>query len=135
MDKRYITWDYIDIAADYLAEKITESQLLIEAIYGVPRGGLIIASLLSHRLNIPLTMSRVSSIHENENILIVDDICDSGKTLEKYKIFRYPIITIHHKKSARVKPIFYYEVAEETDWIVYPWEKEDSEPIVDYLKN
>lgn len=135
MDKRYITWDYIDTAADYLAEKITESQMLIEAIYGVPRGGLIIASLLSHRLSIPLIMSRVSSQHENENILVVDDICDSGKTLEKYKIFRYPIITIHHKKSARVKPMFYYEVISETDWIVYPWEREDSEPIADYLKN
>ncbi len=135
MNKRYLTWDYIDAAADYLAEKITESKLPIEAIYGVPRGGLIIASLLSHRLSIPLVMSRVSSGYENENILIVDDICDTGKTLEKYKIFRYPIATIHHKKSALVKPLFYYEVVEETDWINYPWEKEDSEPIADYLKD
>jgi hypoxanthine phosphoribosyltransferase len=135
MNKRYIHWGYIDTAADFLAERITESQLHIKEIYGVPRGGLIIASLLSYRLNIPLTMSRVSSKCENENILIVDDICDTGKTLEKYKIFRYPIVTIHYKKSAMLKPFIYYEEVKETDWINYPWELENSETIPDYLKD
>ena len=42
-------------------------------------------------------------------------------------------ITIHTKPTAKVQPKFYYEEIG-TEWIVYPWERDDSETIADYKK-
>ena len=50
-----------------------------EGIYGFPRGGLCIAVALSHSLGLPLLDE------PKNNSLIVDDIYDTGLTLEKIK--------------------------------------------------
>lgn len=52
-----------------------------DSVYGIPRGGLVTAVLLSHRLNLPLKL-KIEEL--NGKTLIVDDISDSGKTLEKF---------------------------------------------------
>ena len=67
--------------------------------------------------------------------MIVDDICDSGKTLKQFK-FEENIYTatLHWKQSSEYQPNYFWEVAFENEWIVYPWENKDSEPIADYLK-
>ena len=61
---------------DTLAEKIISDKVKFNGIYGVPRGGLPIAVSLSHRLNLQFYM-----LPSNE-ILVVDDISDTGKTLK-----------------------------------------------------
>ena len=43
------------------------------------QGGLIPAVMLSHRLKIPLVKGDIGP-----DTLIVDDICDSGETLDKF---------------------------------------------------
>ena len=134
MEKKYIHWGYIDTAINHLAKVISESNLYIQAIYGLPRGGLIPAVMLSHKLDIPLILDRDLSNLENENILIIDDICDTGKTLCSYELFKYPTATIHYKPSTIIKPTFYYELVDEDTYIYFPWEREDSDPIADYLK-
>ena len=53
----------------------------MSGIYGIPRGGLCLAVALSHKLNIELLKE------PRNNILIVDDIYDSGETLHRYKDF------------------------------------------------
>ena len=50
-----------------------------EGVYGFPRGGLCLAVALSHSLGIPLLDE------PKNNSLIVDDIYDTGYTLEKVK--------------------------------------------------
>ena len=52
---------------------------LLEGVYGFPRGGLCLAVALSHSLELPLLDE------PKNNSLIVDDIYDSGYTLEKIK--------------------------------------------------
>ena len=126
MNKRFITWDYIETAVDNIASQIESSELNIEYILGMPRGGLIPAVMLSHKLNIPLFRPGMVL---NNKVLIVDDICDSGLTLHKYNVIT--TATIHTKESASVQPTFYYEVVDK-DWIVYPWERADSKTIQDY---
>ena len=79
MEKFYVTWEEIEELVDLLAKQITESGYQIEYIFGLQRGGLIPAVLLSHKLGIPMTQNRYSS-----NILIVDDICDSGETFNEF---------------------------------------------------
>ena len=125
MNKRFITWDYIETAVDNIASQVKSSGLDIQHIFGMPRGGLIPAVMLSHKLNIPLLRTGMVL---NNKVLIIDDICDSGLTLHKYKL---PTATIHTKETASVQPTFHYEVVDK-DWIVYPWERADSKTIQDY---
>jgi hypoxanthine phosphoribosyltransferase len=127
MEKRFISWNYIDVATDELAKKIKESNLDIDYIAGLPRGGLIPAVLLSHKLNIPLYTHHGDP--SGFKILIVDDICDTGETLSIFK--EYSKVVIHNKLSALVQPDFYYELVDK-EWIVYPWEQKESETIQDY---
>jgi hypoxanthine phosphoribosyltransferase len=125
MNKRFITWNYIETAVDNIASQIKSSGLDIQYIFGMPRGGLIPAVMLSHKLNIPLF--KFGMVLDSK-VLIIDDICDSGLTLHKYNV---PTATIHTKETASVQPTFHYEVVDK-DWIVYPWERADSKTIQDY---
>jgi hypothetical protein len=130
MEKIYLSWDEIEDAIESLAHQIKQSGKKIGSMDGLARGGLIPAVMLSHKLGIPF-------MNENNNdegyILIVDDICDTGETLEYYDIHDYILTaTIHHKQTAIVKPDFYYSLAPQDKWIVYPWEQKDSKTIQDY---
>jgi uncharacterized protein len=126
MEKIYLDWQYVDDAIESLAHQIKSSELNIEYIFGMPRGGLIPAVMLSHRLDIPLFKTGMTL---SSKILIIDDICDSGVTLHKYNV---PTATIQYKESAMVKPDFYYSLAKNDSWYYYPWELKDSKTIQDY---
>jgi hypoxanthine phosphoribosyltransferase len=131
MEKIYLSWDDVNTAADSLAHQIKKSDTTIEAITGLPRGGLIPAVLLSHKLGLPYVELLSNESEKYDSILVVDDICDSGETLKEYYQF-FPTATIHYKQSAIVKPDFYYSLTPEDKWIVYPWEQKDSQTIADY---
>ena len=132
MEKIYLTWKDIEDAVESIAYRIKISNIEINSITGLPRGGLISAVMLSHKLNIPFHSSNIPPIG---NVLIVDDICDSGETLHKFKHeSNVYTATIHHKQSASVEPTFWYSLVQDKDWIVYPWERDDSETIADYKK-
>lgn len=131
MVKRYLSWQDIDEAVERLSSNIINSKKKVTGVTGLPRGGLIPAVMLSHKLNIPF----ISEDEESDRgyLLIVDDICDSGTTLEQYKEYKYVLTaTIHHKLSASVEPDFWWKLAPNNEWIVYPWESKDSKPIQDY---
>jgi len=136
--KEFITWeqydDYITKIFDWVDQLQRYQGLNIGAVYGLPRGGLPIAVSLSHQLNLPLLMSYDDrKVVTDKQILIVDDIADTGKTLNHYKDEeRNIIVTLHFHEQSIVRPDFYCE--EKGDkWIVYPWEREDSEALQDYL--
>lgn len=117
-----VTWqdieDYINyVYANYKDEKIT-------GVYGIPRGGIILAVLISHKFNIPMLMAPI------EDCIIVDDICDSGESLVHYqnnssgdKKHKYHITTMFYKKNDLVEPELWYK-EKENNWIVYPWEED-----------
>ena len=124
-NKVFIYWDDISVLVDDLCHTIVTSGVQIKSITGIERGGLIPAVMISHKLNIPY----VTKI--TKDTLVVDDICDSGETL-KNMVAGYTA-TLHFKKTAGFVPDFYSkEVGDE--WIVYPWERNDSDAIQDYLK-
>ena len=132
MDKRYLSWDDVDRAVNRLVASIYTSGVKLEGIGGLPRGGLIPAVLLSHRLGIPfISQANLSDI--TGNVLIVDDICDTGRTLKRFK-FENNIYTaaLHWKQSSEYQPNYFWEIAYENEWIVYPWENKDSQTIPDY---
>ena len=124
-NKVFVYWDDITILVDELCNTIATSGVQIKSITGIERGGLIPAVMISHKLNIPYTTKI------NKDTLVVDDICDSGETLKN--IVAGYTATLHYKKTASFTPDFYSkEVGDE--WIVYPWERNDSDTIQDYLK-
>ena len=124
-NKVYLSWDDINILVEDLCQTIASSGAEIKSITGIQRGGLIPAVMISHKLHIPF-VSRI-----NKDTLVVDDICDTGETL-KNTIGVYTA-TLHYKPTAIFTPDFYSKEVG-TEWIVYPWERSDSETIQDYLK-
>ena len=132
MNKRFIQWRDVEDAVERLATNIINSKVEITAVGGLPRGGLIPAVMLSHKMNIPF-VSQANIAGVVGNILIVDDICDTGKTLKRFKFEdNVYTATLHYKSSAEYEPNFWWRLAYENEWIVYPWEREDSKTIQDY---
>ena len=132
MDKRYLSWNDVDRAINRLVASIHTSGIKFEAVGGLPRGGLIAAVMLSHRLSIPfVAQANIASVAGD--ILVVDDICDTGKTLKRFK-FENNIYTaaLHWKQSSEYQPHYFWEIAYENEWICYPWENKDSKTIQDY---
>jgi len=73
----YFTWDEFDKSVEHIAKKCKSFNF--SGIYGVPRGGLCLAVALSHKLKINLISQ------PKKNSLIVDDIYDTGFTLNNFK--------------------------------------------------
>jgi hypoxanthine phosphoribosyltransferase len=93
-----------------------------DAIYGVPRGGLVLAVALSHRLDKPLVsdIDQLSIPMNKRRFLVVDEICDTGKTLSCFK--NLLTATIHYNPASSFRPTIWVHPKSTEDWIVYPWE-------------
>ena len=130
MEKLYYSWEEVEELVDLLAKQITKSGYQIEYIFGLQRGGLIPAVLLSHKLGIPMTQDPTLP-----HILVVDDICDSGKTFHDIFI-EYPkakFACLHFKPHiSYFNPDFSANKFFSDAWINYPWERVDSKAIADY---
>ena len=123
--KIYLEWSEIHECVRILCTKIFMDYPNIDSVMGLPRGGLIPAVLISHELNLPFVL------HPGKNTLVVDDINDTGHTLSKAQGAYWAVL--HNKPTSKFKDCIYAkEVGNQ--WIVYPWEREDSEAIPDYLK-
>ena len=120
MSKVYVTYEQIHDYINAVVKDLKEKNIKPTGVYGLPRGGLIYATLLSYRLDIPLLM------HAAKGCIIVDDIADSGRTLLHYtendtQFNKYYITTMFYHERSVVKPDFYaYE--KNDDWIVFPYE-------------
>lgn len=131
--KKYLSWNDIDILVDNLVKQISSAPIKPKYITGLSRGGLIPAVLLSHKLDIPFISEHlINSLPSTIDLLIVDDIADTGETLNKYKNSLTAVL--HYKFQSEHIPTYYASETNDEDWIIYPWEKYDAEPIQDYLK-
>ena len=112
------TWGELDrdleVLADVIKHDIPNSP---QYIYGIPRGGTVIAVILSHKLRLEYK----NILGSEYTTIVVDDITDTGKTLEYYIQFKYKTYTIHWKSPAR-KPTAFIREVNDNEWIVYPWE-------------
>lgn len=130
MEKVYLTWNDIDNLVDKLANEVSQAPVPPLYITGLPRGGLIPAVMLSHKLNIPFVNVSMIRALPRVDVLVVDDIADSGETLEQYKMYQTAVL--HYKMQSEHIPTYYAEEVPNEAWIVYPFEREDSETIQDY---
>lgn len=120
METKNLSWSDVEQYIEVVCKEYGDKQL--SGVYGVPRGGLVLAVMVSHRLKLPLLISPI------RGCLIIDDICDSGETLLHYEQNSsamnkplYHITTMMYKENALVKPEYYWGI-KRTEWIVFPWE-------------
>jgi hypothetical protein len=147
MDKEYLDWAKVDEAIWTLKDEI-EKEFKPDIIVGIARGGLVPAVRLSHisdnilmrvvdvkfytdiekRMEKPEITAPLTENIENMNVLIIDDVADTGKTLvaiKKHIIEKkaksIKIAVIAKKPKSIIDPDYY--VFETDKWIIFPWEK------------
>lgn len=122
--KTFLTWEQYDKLVNELIEKIDLTKY--KTICGIPRGGALLALLISYKTNIPV-ISPDSLYYERwyddcKDVLIIDDIADSGKTLQQYIEYEHDTATLFKHKNCPITPTYYGQESE--DWIVFPYETE-----------
>ena len=120
MKKQFYTWIQFESDCKKLAGLIKKSGHKFNSIYGIPRGGLIMAVRLSHMLGLPLIMHD-SNI--GKETLIVDDIADSGDTMIEFLgKKRYITATLFYNSTSKYTPTYFCR--KKNGWVVFPWESE-----------
>jgi hypoxanthine phosphoribosyltransferase len=119
------TWSNIDYLVDLITNRIRSSGKQYDNIYGICRGGMIPAVMLSHKLNIFLSLNTITN-----TTLVVDDIADGGKTLEKlihdYPSIYFDIAVLFCRFSSTIRPTYIGENLNHNVWIKFPWESVNS---------
>lgn len=117
-----MSWLQFENACQQIASQVPST---ITDIYGIPRGGLVLAVRLSHMLNKPLIRDEWLI---SRTTLVCDDISDTGETLSEllpYNVFKFKIATLVYRPKSKIKPDFYvYEKGDK--YVNFPWEKDTS---------
>jgi xanthine phosphoribosyltransferase len=166
MKKIYYSWQDVENQTQEILRQIQRDAWVPDYVVGLTRGGLVPANLISQYLECPMETLKVSLRDDNQqpesnlwmaedafgynqevakNILIVDDINDSGATLNWIKQdwqnscfptephwhfvwsnnVRIAVLCDNEASNSELK-ISYSAIdlnkAEEDCWIVFPWE-------------
>ena len=115
--KTIYSWKLFDLDCKKIARWAKSKKF--KNIYGIPRGGLVVAVQLSHFIDIPIILDykQISS-----KTLVVDDISDSGKTLAKLGKLT--------KLKSNVATLFWADTStppnfwcrRKLTWVIFPWE-------------
>ena len=108
-----LSWIEFDECINSIYKKCKNKKF--EGVYGFPRGGLCLAVALSHSLGLPILEE------PKKNTLIVDDIYDTGYTLERIKHLEGSEAFVWISKK---KPTWWnsYKYSQDKEWIIFPWE-------------
>jgi len=151
MDYLILSWQDVYNLTLQLSERIVCSEFVPDVIVGIARGGWIPARILSDVLyantlqNIrieyytdvgakgkePQITQPLTGSMKKKNILLVDEVADSGDTLhhaiEHVKALGAASVrsaVLHYKPTSIVKPDYF--MVETKNWTVYPWENRES---------
>ena len=153
----HISWDEYHRLIERLARQVDQSGWQFNQLICIARGGLRVGDVLSRIYDMPLAILSTSSYTEKagtirgelmiaeqmtmasgklgERVLLVDDLVDSGVTLEAVTRTlpqRYPQVTalrtavIWYKACSVFKPDYFVDYLPESPWIHQPFEKYDS---------
>jgi hypoxanthine phosphoribosyltransferase len=153
----YVTWDEYHALIENLARQIHESNWQFNQLICIARGGLRVGDVLSRIYDMPLAILSTSSYTEKagtirgelmiaeqmtmasgrlgDRVLLVDDLVDSGVTLEAVTRTlpqRYPQITalrtavLWYTACSVFKPDYFTDYLPDNPWIHQPFEVYDS---------
>lgn len=147
MDKIFVSWkDYLqrlEAMAKYAKPYVKNAQVVV----GLTRGGLVPAVYLSHELGIPMITFDPHLLHSDgeerepvrlpvspaviKEVIIVDDIADTGKTLSKCtkffgnRGFNCTTMSVFiNRKTTNFMPDYPGEDSQKK-WVVFPYERND----------
>lgn len=145
-----ISWDEIEKAVEDIAQQIKQAAFEADYIIGIASGGIVPLGLLAKKLKLKnvLTLTARSYAGEKQEqlnvsylpevdlrgkrILLVDELVDTGQTLEKitkiilekYQPAQLKTATLAiNKENCKFFPDFFAITVE--NFVVFPWEKED----------
>jgi hypothetical protein len=143
-----ITWEEVYRLCRQLASQLRKANFRIDIIVAIARGGFVPGRLLSDMLGIhDLTSFKIEHYqgayqqHEafvkyplnadinGRNVLLVDDVCDSGDTFEVGvehirhcgAVNEMRTAALHLKTVSKFIPDFYADTVSEWRWHMYPW--------------
>lgn len=143
MEYQRISWKSLVISCQDLANKIPAQS--IDEIIAIARGGIVFGRLLADYLSIPLSIIGISSYEEvtqakepvvtqttannysNKNLLLVDDVSDTGGTFIHGKSYlqnkgagKVFTASPYIKSHTKFYPDFWNETIDK--WIIFPYE-------------
>jgi len=150
MKTKKISWKQIEIGCKSLVSQIQKFGFKPDVIIAISRGGTVIGTILSHLLGCDMAVVSTKryadeaevghgyesneqiafhrKFKKDEQILLVDDIWDDGKTLcETYAWLSHILkhnsirIAVLYTKSKNPKTYYYKKVKKEV-WITMPWD-------------
>lgn len=148
MEKRKVDYETIDFLSRSLAFRFKLNGREFTHVIGISRGGLLPAKIVSYVLDAKFLSYGASSYNDdqqkdaldvtqninfdelpdNSRLLIVDDKCDTGKTIQhmkdvigdRFDYVRYA--TVFAEKRSIKKVDHYGVVLPDHTWIDFPWE-------------
>jgi hypoxanthine phosphoribosyltransferase len=110
---RQLSWHDFDQTVERIAKRYGERRF--SGIHGIPRGGLVLAVALSHRLALPLLLK------PQPGCLVVDDVFETGRSLAPHRQLAGAELLVWISKA---EPEWWraVEVTSSAEWIVFPWE-------------
>ena len=133
--KESFTWNEFINITHHLISNINYGGKEYKYIYPVPRGGLIPGVILSYNYNLPLLLTEQDMLSKPLiDILIVDDIVDSGNTLLKYFERGYDIASVFVRHTTIFTPKYYGHQINHSNWIMLPYDNPDIEDTISKVK-
>jgi hypoxanthine phosphoribosyltransferase len=143
----HVSWQDIHSYNDNILTQLKDNNIVIDSILGVARGGMIPATMLAYQLETPyldMLGVRTRDVDNTQfygnpnmfgNVLVVDDINDSGKTFNEIKKYldlhfdRGEIKNVYYcacikRASTEFETGFYGVEFEGDNWYVFPWDKD-----------
>lgn len=145
------SYEEIHNACVDLVRAIEREMIPFKYVAGIARGGLLPAVVMSHIMNLPLLLVDYSSKEGNGDdkdhgnnlpvvtpadgpVLIVDDICDSGKTLKEIiehftsnNVIVYTAVLYFKtlERQLTVPDFVWRTIPHDAGWVIFPYERNE----------
>jgi len=132
--KLYYTFEMfaedVELIANTVRRREQERALRFRQIYTPFNGGAVLAACLAYRLSDPeqdghkVKIMRDTPSSFDPEILVVDDIADTGKTLQDFHGLGFYIATIFKHPQSSFEPSLWVR-AKGDAWVEFWWEAQD----------
>lgn len=152
-----LSWEQVETAAAQLAQKIADSGFNPDCLIGITTGGLFPLAMLAKRMPDRSIYTVTTKRHwdgkrdwidinympevdlEGKSVLLIDEITHIGTTIKtiadvlrtRYKVAEVKTATLAANHDVTESWPDFYVLAEQGDWLFFPWEEESEFPEYD----
>jgi len=150
-EREVMSWDDLGTGTRELAEMVVADGYVPDIVLGIARGGLLVAGALGYaigikntftmnvefytgvdeRLEMPMILPPVPDLIDfaDTNVLIADDVADTGATLKTVqefcagKVAEVRTAVLYEKSRSTIKCEYVWRRTDR--WITFPWSAQD----------